>query len=162
MRRFSALSATLAALAATLLGCPNTDPAVFVDAGIEGASVSLSPQALGVSLSGGFRLRLHLGARAAGPSEVSFGSFALQSADQSETFVPALPLEASQPSPVDVEPDETIFVEFTIGTGAGLLDAALVDRICAGQVVVSGVVEDSLRGASATAVSAPVTPSGCP
>jgi hypothetical protein len=150
-RSVLALAISLAALPST--GCPNTDAAVFVDAEIE---------TLGVSLTGSFTLRLHLSARASGPSEVSFGAFSLSTADQSETLVDALPVVASQAAPIEVAPDDTIEVELTIDTGADLLDAALVDRICAGPVVVSGVVDDTLRGGSVTAVSPPIVPSGCP
>lgn len=151
-----------ALLALVATACPNTDAAVFVDADIQGGTVAIEPQTLGVALSGGFTLSLHLSARASGPSEVSYGSFSLMNADQTETFVASLPLSASVPSPVDVDPDATVTVELTIDTGSDLLDAALVERICAGPVVFSGVVDDSLRGGSTTAVSPPIVPSGCP
>jgi hypothetical protein len=156
------LQASTALVAFLASGCPNTDAAVFVDAEIEAGSVAIEPQTLGVALSGSFTLSLHLSARASGPSEVSYGSFSLLSADQSDTLVASLPLTASLASPVDVAPDATVTVELTIDMGSDLLDAGLVERICAGPVVFSGVVDDSLLGGSTTAVSQPIVPSGCP
>lgn len=162
MLRALHLQAATALVALVAAGCPNTDAAVFVDAEIQGGSVAIEPQTLGVALTGGFTLSLHLSARASGPSEVSYGSFSLMNADQSETLIASLPLSASVAAPVDVEPDATVTVELTIDMGADLLDAELVDRICAGPVVFTGVVDDSLRGGSTTAVSPPIVPSGCP
>lgn len=162
LQRALHLHAAAALVALSASGCPNTDAAVFVDAEIPAGSVAIEPQTLGVALSGGFTLSLHLSARASGPSEVSYGSFSLMNADQSETLIASLPLSASVAAPVDVDPDTTVTVELSIDMGADLLDAALVDRICAGSVVFSGVVDDSLRGGSTTAVSPPIVPSGCP
>ena len=161
LRRMRAPALAVFALALGSAGCPNTDPAIFVDADLGAPVVGVEQGVLGASLSGTFTLVLHLGARASGASDVTFGTFSLQTADQSTTIVEVLPVVASQSSPVTVEPDSTVEITFEITTGEDVLDAAIVDQICAGQVVVSGVIEDSLEGESSPVVSPAATPVGC-
>jgi hypothetical protein len=152
----------LAALAAPLSGCPDDDAAVFVEASIAGPAATVEQETLGTVLGGGFDLLLHLGPRASGPSEVSVGAFALQNADQSQTLVPTLSLSASPSFPVEVGIDSDVVVGASFGTGDGLLPAAAYDEICgAGELVISGAIQDSLQDGSTTVVSSPFLPDGC-
>ncbi len=155
--------AALAWLAATALavGCVNTDTAVFVDAGIDAPVVNVNQGALGTSVTGSFTVTLHLGARASGPSEVTFGAFAIETADRTAVVVDSLPVTASTSSPVAVDPDSDVEVDFTIDTGTDPLPQAVVDGLCAGQLVISGVVEDSLATKSTPIVSDAFLPLGC-
>lgn len=152
----------LAAMAAPLAGCPDDDAAVFVEASIASPSAVVEEETLGTVLGGSFALALHLGPRASGPSEVSPGAFTLQSADQTQTLVPTLAIAASPSFPVEVGLDSDVLVQITFGTGDGLLPAASYGEICgAGELVISGAIQDSLQEASTTAVSSPFLPDGC-
>ncbi len=155
---------SLGSLAAGLtlaLGC-NTDAAVFVAPTIETPSITVTKEALGTKVTGGFTLKLHLGARASGASQVTLTSFSLKSADQKTTYVDTLPFQSDKPSPIAVAEDSDTNAAITIDTGANLLPAAVHDTVCAGgQIVVSGVLQDSLETAATPFVSAPFAPSGC-
>jgi hypothetical protein len=153
-KRFLAVGALLAA------GCIDTDTAVFVDASVEAPSLTVGGGGLGVTLQGSFILDLHLGARASGTSQVTYSSFSLKAADDT-VLVESLPVTPDKASPVSVEPGSTVAVSFTIDTGSSTLPVDLKDRICAGQVKVSGVVEDSLESESSPVESAAFAPSGC-
>jgi hypothetical protein len=148
--------------AAALLGCPNTDTAVFVAPEIAAPAADLSSSAFGIGLTGSFRLNLHLGARASGPSEVSIGSFEIVDAGQKSTIVASLPVETTTRFPVTVEPDGDVSVEFTFDSGTEPLPAELEGELCdpAG-VVVKGVVEDALLNAPTPVFSAVFHVSGC-
>jgi hypothetical protein len=138
------------------VGCIDTDTAVFVDATVGGASLSVSGTGLVTSVSGGFALQLHLGARASGASEVTYQSFSLKSTDDT-VLVESLPVTPDKPSPVSVEPGGDVVVTFTIT--ADDLPPDLKDRVCAGQVKIATVIEDSLEGESSPVESEPFTPS---
>lgn len=153
-KRFLVAGALLAA------GCIDTDTAVFVDASIDAPSVTVGGGGLGVTLAGSFALDLHLGARASGTSQVTYASFSLKAADDT-VLVESLPVAPDRPSPVSVEPGSDVLVTFTIDTGASTLPVDLKDRICAGQVKISGVIEDSLESESSPIESAPFTAGGC-
>jgi hypothetical protein len=142
-------------------GCVNTDAAVFVDAGIDAPVVNVNQGALGTSVTGSFTVTLHLGARASGPSEVTFGAFAIEKADRSAVVVDSLPVTTSTSSPVGVDPDSDVEVDFAIDTGADPLPQAVVDGLCGGQLVVSGVLEDSLATKSTPIVSDAFLALGC-
>lgn len=142
------------------LGC-NTDAAVFVAPTVESPSLAISKQALGTKISGSLTLKLHLSARASGPSSVTLQSFSLKSADQKTVFADALPFQADKPSPIAVAEDSTTSVTITIDTGANLLPTSVHDGACAGQVVVTGVLQDSLDTGATTFASAAFTPTGC-
>ncbi len=151
----------IALVALSVAGCIDTDTAVFVDATIDNPSLTVTEETLGAALGGSFELTLHLGARASGPSSVSYQSFSLAKEDGT-VIVESLPVSASQPAPVEVEPGGTdSVVTFTIDTGADLLDAAIKDQICAGSVVVMGVIDDSLATSATPVESEPFSPSGC-
>jgi hypothetical protein len=149
----------LAALLAA--GCIDTDAAVFVDATLGAPALTLVPAGgFGVTLQGSFALELHLGARASGTSQVTYTSFSLKAADGS-VVVESLPVAVDKPSPVAVDPGSDVLVTFTIDSGATVLDNTVKDRICAGQVKIVGVIEDSLESESSPLESAPFSPSGC-
>jgi len=69
--RASLGAALVCAVAAFTAGCGDTDAAVFVEAGIDTPSASVSAATLGTNLSGSFRLVFRLGSRASGPSSES-------------------------------------------------------------------------------------------
>jgi hypothetical protein len=155
-RSRAARAVAIAALAASA-GC-NFDTAVFVDPEIETPAVTVGKEALGTSLKGSFTLTLHLGARASGPSQVTLGAFSLKSADQTTAYVENLPIQASPAGSIGVAEDSDQTVQITIDTGTGLLPASAHDAICAGQVVVTGVIEDSLATSPTTVASNPFAP----
>ncbi|NUO49447.1 MAG: hypothetical protein HOV80_11380 [Polyangiaceae bacterium] len=140
------------------LGCIDTDTAVFVDATLGAPTLSVTGSGLGASLGGSFALELHLGARASGPSDVTFTSFSLKAADDT-VLVESLPVAPDKPSPVEVQPGSDVAVTFTIDTGSDVIASDVKDRICAGQVKISGVIDDSLESGSSPIESEPFTPS---
>ncbi len=149
-----------AALVALSTGCIDTDTAVFVDATIDNPSLTVTEETLGTALDGSFELTLHLGARASGPSTVTFQSFSLESEDGT-VLVESLPVSSPDQN-AGVEPGGTdTVVTFTISTEDGLLESAVKDQICAGSVVVSGVIQDSLATSTTPVESEPFSPSGC-
>lgn len=142
-------------------GCIDTDTAIFVDATIDSPTVNVEEEALGVTLDGDFQLTLHLGARASGTSEVTYSSFALKTASGT-VLVESLPASPSIPSPAEVEPGGTdTLVTFTIDTGTDLLPATLKDQLCAEQVIIAGILEDSLATSSTPVESEPFDVGGC-
>lgn len=158
---FMGAAASFVAAAFLNAGCIDTDTAIFVDATIDSPSVDVGDEALGVTLSGDFQLTLHLGARASGPSEVTYGSFALKTASGT-VLVESLPASPSIPSPADVEPGGTdTLVTFTIDTGTDLLPATLKDQLCAEQVIIAGILDDSLATTSTPVESEPFDVGGC-
>lgn len=158
-RRTSHSIALALCLAPYLLSGCNTDAAVFVDPDIEEPAVTVTKAALGTSLTGSFTLTLHLSARAAGPSQVTVGAFALKKTDGTTVLVDNLPFTADKPNPVGVDEDTTTTVKVTIDSGSKLLDAAVHDAVCAGDVVIAGVIEDSLLTTSTPVESEPFKPS---
>ena len=151
----------VASAAALASGCINTDTAIFVDADIDSPSLGVAQGPLGSSLSGAFSLSLHLGARAAGPSDVTLGTFNIETADRSSVIIDSLPVTADQASPITVEPDTTVDVAFVIDTGSDPLPKSTIDQICAGNIVISGVVDDSLAASSTPVVSDAFSALGC-
>ena len=145
-----------------LSNCIDTDTAIFVDPSIENPSLSVVDGPLGATLGGSFDVVLHLGARASGPSETEFVSFSVKSSDESEVLVDNLPVSANVSLTVTVEPGgEDVVVSFEIAQEGDVLESSLVDALCAGNVVFSVVIEDSLSTTSTPAVSAPLQPAGC-
>lgn len=147
-----------------LAACVNTDAAIFVDPSISGPAATVSSSALGTGITGGaFTLELHLGARAAGPSTVTLGSFSIVDAQQATTIVPTLDTTSDVTFPATVQPDSTADAHFTFGTGTTLLPAGAASQLCAAAgVVISGTIEDSLAGRQIPVQSAVFHPSGCP
>lgn len=140
-------------------GC--VDTAVFVDPEIEAPALTVTKAALGTSFTGSFDLTLHLADRASGPSSVTVGSFTLKKTDGTTVLVDNLPITADKPNPVGVDEDSTTTVKVTVDSGSKLLDAAVADAVCAGDVVIAGVIEDSLLTTSTPVESEPFKPT-CP
>ena len=140
----------------------NTDAAVFVAPTIESPAIDVGKVALGTNLKGSFKLKLHLSARASGPSEVTLGTFSLKSADEKTTYAEPLPFTVDKPSSFAVAEDSDTVLTVTIDTGASLLAVSVHDTICAGgKVVLSGVMQDSLQTTATTFASDPFDPTGC-
>jgi hypothetical protein len=147
--------------AAPLGGCINTDTAVFVDPTLDTPTLTVTSNALGTGMTGAFHLKLHLGARASGPSTVRVGQFDILDAAQSKTIVSALALTSAPTFPVTVQPDSDVDVALTFDTGTKLLDMALGKDLCASAgVVVGGKIEDSLQD-TATQVASSVFHASC-
>jgi hypothetical protein len=151
----------VAAAAVGLLGCVDTDAAVFVDARIDSPSASLQMASLASGLSGGFSLNLHLGPRASGPSDVSLGNFSLKGANG--TAVDALAVSATPPFPVSVPVDADVAVQLTFAADDNLIDNADVAAVCAPQgLQLVGALDGSLRGGTFSVTSDPFVVGGCP
>ena len=143
-----------------LLGCINTDTAIFVDPTLSAPTAMVSTVLVngvpfGTSLSGSFTLDLHLGARAAGPSMVTLGQFAILDATQTTSLVPALKLTEDVSFPATLQPGGSdVVAHFTFNTGADPLMSSAKAGLCAGAgVVISGSIEDSLAGRSVPVTS---------
>ena len=160
-RFFSALMA--GALGASLAGCvADNETIVFVAPKLEEPSVTVATGALGTTLSGGFRLRLQLGPRASGPSQVTVEKFAIANADQSPSIVPTLETTADADFPVTIDLDSEKNVTFTIDYGGSVLPSATADELCgAGGLRIAGTVKDSLMDGATPVASDVFMPSGC-
>jgi len=158
--------AIVAALAFPLAGCPNTDPAVFIDPTISSPSLTVGmPSVLVTGItSGGFTLDLHLGARAAGPDTVKLGEFSLLNGSMSDTFVPSLQVNAGSGytnGSAVVDQNSDLVTAFTLSTQE--LSSSTSSAICgAGGVVFEGSIDDSLKGTTVPVYSDIFQPSGCP
>ena len=154
------------ALPLALTGCINTDAAVFVEPTIESPTATVAGGALGVTISGEFKLNLHLGPRASGPSEVSLGGFALLDADQ-KAEITSVQLGASAIQfPVTVEPDVDALATFPFDLGSKTLPATAKDQaagsLCDPRgVILRGTIQDSLLGGSTPFFSEIIHPAGC-
>jgi len=144
-----------------LTACVNTDPTVFVDPAIEAPAATVSGGVLGTSLTGSFKLTLHLGPRATGPSQVSLGAFSILDAEQKGAIVASLPLQSSTTFPVTVELDSDVSVDLTFDTGSNTLPIDAQTALCdpAG-VVIGGTIQDSLQN-TATPVTSGVFKPTC-
>ncbi len=146
-----------------LLGCINTDPAVFVVPTLSTPAATVTEAALGTSFSGSFNLDLHLGPRASGPSKVTLGEFSIEDAAQTTPIVSALKLTSTTTFPVTVELDSDVNADFTFGTGKGVVVSSVATQLCAtAGVVISGTIQDSLMDTSTPTFSPVFHPSGCP
>lgn len=146
--------------AALLAGCPNTDTAVFVDPKIEAAELTVTPGVLGTSVKGSFTLKLHLGARASGSSQVSTPTFSIEDPKKSGALsVPIAVDGGATQFPVTVEPDSDVTVTLTFDTGAKPLSKDLATPLCdpAG-VIIAGTIEDSLQDTATPVESAVLHP----
>lgn len=155
-------SPSLLALPLLLAACVNTDAAVFVEPTIESPSATVAGGALGVTISGNFTLKLHLGPRASGPSQVTLGAFSILDSKQSAAIT-AVQLGSSStqfPATVNLDSDVSAALPFTLGSKTLPADAKA--KLCdpAG-VVIGGTIQDSLLGGSTPFFSAIVHPAGC-
>jgi hypothetical protein len=149
-------------LALLAAACVDTDAAVFVEPTVEGAEAKVAGGVLGVALTGSFHLKLHLGPRATGPSEVSLLSAKILDAQQKGEIIGALPVSSTTTFPVTVDLDSDVDVPFTFDTGKNPLPAELETALCdpAG-VVLGGAIQDSLQTGSTAFASAVFHVTGC-
>jgi hypothetical protein len=162
--RFLTMLLLLAAV--PLAGCINTDTAIFVAPTISApeADVMLAADMLGSTLTGGFHLDLHLGARASGSSTVSIIDFSIVDAQQQGAIVPTLNVTSSTPFPATVQQDSDVNADFTFGSGTAFLTPDAKTGLCAAAgVIIEGSFRDSLEsGTSTTPAASPVFhPDGC-
>jgi hypothetical protein len=148
---------------ALLLGCPNTDTAVFVAPSLDNPACTVMSSVLGTGItSGSFQLSLHLGARASGTSMVSLGKFSLLDASMKTTIVDTLNVSSTTHFPVAVAQDSTVTADFTFDTGSALLPAGDGTALCASAgVVIGGSIQDSLQDGQTPVYSDVFHPSGC-
>jgi hypothetical protein len=153
----------LFALPLLLAGCVNTDAAVFVEPTIESPTATFKGGALGVTISGNFTLKLHLGPRASGPSTVKLGAFSILDAGQKAaiTSVQIGTTSTQFPVTVDLDSDVSASLPFDLGSKT-LPEDPSKSKLCdpAG-VVIGGTIEDSLLGGSTPFFSAIIHPAGC-
>lgn len=151
------------ATAAGTIGCVDTDPAVFVDATIEGPSATLAEGTLVTTITGALSLWLHLGPRASGAAEVSLGQVSLTSADGVTSLVSPLAVGADPAFPVTVEPDSDVVVGITFAPADNELATDTYDTVCsAGELALVVALDDSLRGGTLRVTSPAFLPEGCP
>ncbi len=155
----------LLAAAAPLGGCINTDTAVFVDPSLDTPTLTVANGTLSGfgSASGTFKLTLHLGARASGPSQVQPGEFDIVDATQANTILSALALDAgSTQLPVTVAPDSDVDVSFTFDTGGKTFSADVGKQLCdSAGIVLSGRIQDSLQDTATPVTSEVFHAGGC-
>lgn len=151
------------ALAGSLAGCiADNEAIVFVEPTIQAPSVAVDTGALGTTLTGSFTLRLRLGPRASGASQVTVNKFAITNADQTTSFVDTLETTADKTFPVTVELDSEESAVFTIDFGGSVLPAMTGDALCgAGGLRIAGTVRDSLQDGATPVASEVFMPSGC-
>ena len=142
---------------ASLAACGDKS-AVSLTVTLQEPAVSATNHTLGTELGGGFVLEFDLGPEASGPTTVTPGNFALQTASGS-VLVDPLPADPSGSSfPLVVAKGSTQKMTFVISSDE-LLDPATRDALCAGPVVIVGSVMDSLSGGTDSVRSNPITPS---
>jgi len=147
----------------TCTGCIDTDAAVFVEASISEPATTITTNSLGTYVGGSFQVGFHLGPRASGPSEVALRTFSLMSADQTTEVAPSLKVTTAPDFPVGVNVDSDVGVSVTYAEQDNPQPVDAVEQICgAAGIVIVGTFDDSLRGGSITAVSAPYSAAGCP
>lgn len=155
-------SLLLAPFALLLAACVNTDAAVFVEPTVESPGATLAGGSLGVSLTGSFVLKLHLGPRATGSSQVKLLTAKILDAKQEGEIVGSLPVSSTTAQPITVDLDSDVDVPFTFDTGTKLLPGELSAKLCdAAGVVLAGQIQDSLQASSTGFSSAVFHVAGC-
>lgn len=150
-----------ASLAVGASGCVNTDAAVFVDPSIASPAATVTAGALGTNLVASFQLKLHLGARASGPSSLSVQTFEIASADRARSIVAPLAATSTTKLPVEVAPDSDVTVDFTFDSGAAPRPEDEAALLCAAEGIrIAGTLQDSLED-GATPVVSEVFHAGC-
>jgi hypothetical protein len=142
-----------------LVACIDTDAAVFVEASVEDTMLAVQTNMLVTGLDGSFRVLLHLGPRASGPSEVGLVSFSVTDAAGNEV-VASLAGEPSPVFPVTVGVDADVAVAVAVNGQELPVEAG--PALCAGPIVIVATLDDSLRGAILGARSVPFPATGCP
>lgn len=149
----------MAATSVLLSGC-DPDTAVFVEANIENADLSMTSSGLTAAVGGSFDVRLHLAERASGAAEVDNLGFSMTNGQT--TLVDVVGATINPSFPVTVQPGSDVVVRFTLAPDDNLVDTANVDALCQPPgVIIIGAVDDSLRGGSVDITSDPVAVSGC-
>lgn len=146
-------------LAACASAC-GSKQSVSLDAHIDSAKLAVQDVTLGTQLSGGFQLVLKLGDYASEGTKVTVESFSVIGADSNDTVLGSLKV-GPDPGTIDVGVGKTKVVSFTVD-GSALLSSADKAKLCAGQVVITGTVTDTLGGGHSTPLrSARINVSGC-
>jgi hypothetical protein len=144
------------ALPFCLLSCGDKS-AVSLSVILDQATIMAQSGQLGATLSGGFELKFELGPEASGPTTVTLGSFALQTATGSALFDPLTFDAGNTVFPLVVSQGGKRTVTFTLSS-TKLLTPDERDALCAGPVQIVGSVMDSLSGGTDAVTSGPITP----
>jgi hypothetical protein len=146
-----------------VVGCPNTDAAVFVELSIENPNAAVQTSVLATAVDGSFDLRLHLGPRATDGSEVTLGELSITNGDLTSTLVSPLAVTTDPAFPVTVAVDSDVVVAIDFAATDNEVEASAVDALCdPGGIVISGAFDDSLEDALKSVSSRPFQVSGCP
>lgn len=165
-RSFARLHGVAAGIVALLLtggavvgcGLPDEDN-IEVSVSVTDVSLALSPATLGQQLAGSFSLTAILGELAQQDSTVKWEKFALTRASSNEELL-ALPIAATVQPSIAVPKGST--QKLPVQLEAKLVDAAIVNNLCSGQVRVAATTVDSATGNVKPAYSEPFTLAGCP
>jgi hypothetical protein len=140
-----------------LAGCGSKDN-VALSGSISDVAISIEQLTLGMRLTGGFNLRLELGAQAPQTANVSLGSFSLLGPDQNEV-APLMVLDPGQVFPLPLEPGQSRSAELTLDDGDPI--AAERSLICQSLRVAGVVTDDAANGRVTSVSSAAFLPGGC-
>jgi hypothetical protein len=150
-------------LGGLLLGCPNTDEAVFVEPTIRSPSATLEQSALVDALGGAFVIHLHLGPRATGSATVELVQLSVVSADRMSTLHAPLEVSTNPSFPVTVGVDSDVTIDVTFSPDDNELDMDALDPICDPTgIVIAASLTDSLRGGSVPTASETFAVGQCP
>ncbi|MFO0592896.1 MAG: hypothetical protein U0441_35460 [Polyangiaceae bacterium] len=160
-----------AAIALTAgVGCSsggiNTDPTLFVTATANNPTANVTKVAAGTSVTGGFTIALHLGARASGSADVSLNSFQVTTSDKKTVVIDSLPLKAVGVTlPITLEPGDDEDLKLEIDLGSKVLTSDEGTKLCAfsspSSVIFTGSLNDTLRGGALPVDSEVITVTGC-
>lgn len=158
------LAIAVSSAACPLVGCIDTDAAVFVEPSIRDPSASLTVSSLAAGLGGGFTLGLHLGGRASGDSQVDLTHFSVLGADRVSEVLSPLQVATDQPSPVTViRGGEDTVVTVTFFPDDNSFATGDVGAFCdAAGIIIRGNLNDSLLGATTLVESDPFRVGSCP
>ena len=152
----------LLALPVVLAACVSTDAAVFVDPTITSPTATVAGGALGVTITGNFKLNLHLGPRATGPSTVTLGAFSILDAGQKAAITSIQIGSTSTQFPATVELDSDVTAAMPFDLGKTTLPSDAKAKLCdAAGVIIGGTIQDSLLGGSTPFFSSIIHPAGC-
>ena len=144
-----------------LAGC-DFDAAVFVEATFLSAAASVTQSSLAAGLSGQAQLNLHLGERASEAGQVELQAVSINRAADGQSIIASLGIRTDPAFPISVAIDSDVLVTVTFVEMDNEVDVALVDALCAGEVVLSAILDDSLRGGTIEVASSPFSVAGCP
>ncbi|MEO5729914.1 MAG: hypothetical protein ABI134_04015 [Byssovorax sp.] len=152
----------LLALPIFLAGCSDPDTTIFVVPAFGNPSAFVGTTPLGATIKGNFTLKLHLGPRASGPSQVTLGAFSILDSDQKATITPVQIGATSTEFPLTVDLDSFVSAELPFNLGNKLLPIEAKDQLCdpAG-VILSGTIQDSLLSGPTPFISWIFLPTGC-